>query len=73
MKAMRTRVDALEVRAGDSFAGEGIWLVLERGVTTEQGIARWEAKHGPRQPGQRAVIWHPVYTGVPRGEAALCA
>ena len=73
MKAMRARIDALEVREGESFAGEAVWLVLEQGETTEQGIARWEAEHGPRQPGQREIIWHPVYTGVPRGEGALCA
>lgn len=69
---MTQRVEALEGRAGDSFTGEAVWLVLEPDETTEQGIARWEAENGPRQPGQRAIIWHPVETGVPRGAESVC-
>ncbi len=66
------RVGALEVRGGDHIAGPTVWLVLEPGETTEQGIARYEAKHGPRLPGQPAVVWHSITTGVPRGEGSLC-
>ena len=67
------RLQALELRDADAFQGEAVWLVLEPGETTEEGMARWEAKNGPSLPGQRAIIWHPVYTGVPRGEDAWCA
>ena len=67
------RVDALEGSGGNRFSGPAIWLVLEPGETPDQGIARYEAKHGPRLPGQPAVVWRPVLTGVPRGEDSLCA
>ena len=70
---LRDRLSKLEVATADVFRGPAIWLVLEPGETTEQAIARHEAKHGPRLPGQPAVIWHPVYTGVPREEGSLCA
>ena len=66
------RVDALEHSGGEHFTGPAIWLVLEPGETTEQGIARYEAKHGPRLAGQPAVVWRPVLTGVPRGGSSLC-
>lgn len=67
------RVDALEGQRRDAFRGPAIWLVLEPGETEEQGIARYEAEHGPCKPGQPAVIWRTICTGVPRGEGALCA
>ena len=66
------RVSALE-RRHSTFQGEAVWLVLEPGETTERGIARYEAKHGPRLPGQPAIVWRPVCTGVPRGDSSLCA
>ena len=66
------RVDALEDSGGHRYTGPAIWLLLEAGETTEQGIARYEAKHGPRLPGQPALVWQPVFTGVPRGEDSLC-
>ena len=69
---LRDRLSKLEVATTDVFRGPAIWLVLEPGETTEQAIDRYEAKHGPRLPGQPAVIWHPVCTGVPRGESTLC-
>lgn len=59
------RIGALET-AGP---GQTVWLVLEPDETAEQGVARYEAKHGPRP----AITWHTICTGVPRGEAALCA
>lgn len=68
---LRDRLSKLEV--ADAFRGPAAWLVLEPSETTEQGIARYEAKHGPRLPGQPAIIWHPVSTGVPRGGSELCA
>lgn len=70
---LRDRLSNLEVATADAFRGPAVWLVLEPGETTEHGIVRWEAQHGPRLPGQPAIIWHPVCTGVPRGEGALCA
>lgn len=66
------RIGALEERGGEHFAGPVAWLVLEPGETTEQGIARYEAKHGPRLPGQPALVWQPIITGVPRGDDSLC-
>lgn len=70
---LRRRVEALE-GLGELLWGvaPAIWLVLEPGETSEQGIARYEAKHGPRLPGRPAVIWRPVGTGVPRGEDSIC-
>lgn len=73
MKAMAKRIDALEERGSEHFAGPAIWLVLNPGETDEQGIARYEAKHGPRLPGQPAVVWRVIETGVPRGEDSFCA
>ena len=70
---LRRRLDALEYGDGNPRQGGVVCLVLEPGETSEEGIARYEAKHGPRDPGQPAVIWRPITTGVPRGEGSLCA
>ena len=70
---LRERLSRLEVAGGDALHGPTLWLVLEPGETTEQSIARYEAKHGAREPGQPALVWQPIFTGVPRGEGALCA
>ena len=59
------RIGALEQEAG----GYAVLLVVERGETDEQAIARYEARHGP----QPATVWQPIATGVPRGENAFCA
>ena len=69
---LRERLTKLEELEGDAFKGEAVWLVLEPGETAELGIARWEVENGPRQPGQRAIIWHPIETGVPRGAESVC-
>lgn len=70
MKGMSARIDALENLAGDSFAGEAVWLVLEPGETTEQGMARWEAKHGPLNDANiimRVFIRKPFPVPQPKG------
>lgn len=67
------RVDALEVGKADAFQGPAIWVVRDPGESAEDAIARYEAKHGLRQPGQPAVIWRTVETGVPRGVGSICA
>lgn len=53
---LKRRLDALEVRA-HGFSGPAVWLVLDPGEATGEGIARLEARHGKRQPGQPALIW----------------
>lgn len=58
-RQMMRRLDALEVKAR-SFSGPAVWLVLDPGETTGEGIARHETKHGERQPGQPALIWQPA-------------
>jgi hypothetical protein len=68
---LRRRVDALE-GSSTGYSGPAIWVVCEPGETTEQAIARYEAKHGSRLPDQWAVVWRPVMTGVPRGEDSIC-
>lgn len=70
---LRDKVNKLEASGAAGFDGPAVWLVLEPGETTEEGIARYEAKHGPRLPGQPAIVWRPVCTGVPRGDSTLCA
>lgn len=68
---LKRRLEKLE-GARDGFFGPAIWLVLNPGETSDEGVARYEAEHGPRQPGQPAIIWHPVSTGVPRERGAIC-
>lgn len=68
MKALRTRVEALE-GAGTAFIGPAIWLDIDDGDTVAGGIAKWEAEHGPRKPGQLVVAW----VSADAGERAPCA
>lgn len=67
MNRLDRRLAALESRKGIGFDGPGIWIVLDPGETSDDGVARYEAEHGECQPGQPVIIWKP-YQG-----AAQCA
>ncbi|WP_346031870.1 hypothetical protein [Erythrobacter westpacificensis] len=57
--SMSKRVAALEGARG-VFRGPAIWVLRQAGETTAEAIARYEAEHGPRLPGQLVIIWQPV-------------
>jgi hypothetical protein len=66
---LKRRIDALEGAARDAFFGPTVWVALEPGETSEEGLARHEAMHGLRSPGQPTICWR---SGVPRGEGSIC-
>ncbi len=66
---LKRRLEALEGAGRDAFFGPAIWVALEPGETSDEGLARYEAEHGPRLPGQPTLIWR---SGVPRGKDSIC-
>lgn len=65
--ALKRRLEALEGSRG-GFFGPAIWVVLRPDETSDEGVARYEAEHGPCQPGQPAIIWHPATGSKNEGE-----
>lgn len=57
--SMNKRIAALESRNA-GFNGPAIWTVCEPGESPADAVARYEAEHGPRLPGQLAITWRVV-------------
>lgn len=59
MRALSKRVAWLEAKSGPMFHGPVVLVISNPGETPKDAVARHEAEHGPRLPGQPAFIWKP--------------